>query len=442
MVIGGNLYDGNDYLTGAAFVYREIPPWWVQEAVLLASDGQTDDLFGTSVAVNDDCLVVGAPGVNGAGGQDYGAIYVYHRDGAAWTETKIMAPDGAPADKFGRSVSLSGNVVITGADGDDDNGPESGSAYVFRYDGEHWNLEAKILASDGEEDDEFGVSVALCGAVAVVGADADFDNGPFAGSAYVFRCQPETSEWEEETKLLASDGQALDFFGRSVTIGGKRIIVGSPQSYSGRPGAAYIYSQEQGHWIEEQKLRAHDGQPDDRFGQAVAIKGDLAAVGVPKDDNSGEDSGVAHVYRFDPDTSRWVELARVRASPGAAGDYFGWSAAVSDPFVMIGAFFDDDNGIDAGALYVFDLDGDDCNLNGICDARDIADGDSNDVNGNAVPDECDVDVNGDGVVGILDFLQLLAAWGLCDECADCPEDFDGDCLVGATDFLMLLANWG
>ena len=441
MVVGAAFYDGNDYLTGAALVYRDNPPWWVQETLLLASDGQTDDLFGTSVALNENFLVVGAPGVDGAGGQDYGAVYVYQFDGAVWVETKIMSPDGAPADKFGRSVSLSGNAVITGADGDDDNGPESGSAYIFRHDGERWNLEAKVLASDGEDDDDFGAAVSLDGEIAVVGAMADFDNGPLAGAAYVFRHNPDTSHWKQEAKLLASDGQVLDFFGASVAISEKRAMVGAPQNYSGLPGAVYIFRNEGERWSQEQKLTATDGQPGDQFGRVVTLNSDKAVVGAPKRYDEYTTEGEAYVYQLDIDASQWSEIANVHASDGTAGNHFGWSTAIRGHRTMIGAWFDDENGTDAGALYVFDLDRDDCNLNGICDVRDIADGDSNDVNGNAVPDECDVDINGDGVVDVLDFLQLLAAWGLCEECAACPEDFDSDCLVGVTDFLMLLANW-
>jgi hypothetical protein len=203
----------------------------------------------------------------------------------------------------------------------------------------------------------------------------------------------------------------------------------------------YVFRNEGERWIQEQKLTATDGQPGDQFGRAVTLNGDKAVVGAPKRYDEYTAEGEAHVYQLDIDASQWIEIANVHASDGTGGNHFGWSAAIRDHRTMIGAWFDDENGTDAGALYVFDLDRDDCNLNGICDVRDIADGDSNDVNGNAVPDECDVDVNGDGVVGVLDFLQLLAAWGLCEECADCPEDFDSDCLVGVTDFLMLLANW-
>ena len=440
MVVGAIFFDGNDFSTGSAYIYRAESPNWFQDTVLFTSDGQPDDLFGNSVATDGDVVVVGAPGVDGET-QDYGAIFIYRFDGSIWVETKITASDGANNDKFGRSVALSGNVVITGSDGDDDNGLGSGSAYIYRYDGRSWMEEAKILASDGAANDEFGVSVSIDGDIAVVGADGQNENGMIAGAAYVYRYDPARSRWVEEAKLLASDGQSFDFFGHSVAISGNHILVGAPQFFSGRPGAAYVYEHNGLQWNEQARVCAVDGALEDQFGRTVAIHEDTAVVGVWQDDDNGEESGSAYVYRFVSGSSTWVEQAKVLASDGSAGDQFGASVSLFRGVVAVGTVRDDDNGIDSGSAYIFSLDGRDCNLNGICDSRDIIDGGSNDANGNMVPDECDADLDGDGVVGILDFLQLLAAWGSCAACNDCPEDLDGDCTVGITDFLTLLANW-
>jgi hypothetical protein len=113
-----------------------------------------------------------------------------------------------------------------------------------------------------------------------------------------------------------------------------------------------------------------------------------------------------------------------------------------DNWVAFGAPLDDDGGTDSGSVYEFELDGADCNRNGICDTEDINAASSSDANGNEIPDECDVDYDGDGLVGIVDVLWLLAAWGGCEECTDCPLDFDGDCEVGYTEFLVVLGHWG
>ena len=130
--------------------------------------------------------------------------------------------DGAELVGFGRSVSVSGDLALVGASGDDDAGSNSGSAYVFRVDGSEWFEEAKLVASDAAGGDRFGISVALCGDVALVGAHEDDDADSHSGSAYVFRFDGTT--WVEEQKL--TDGEQSDEFGRSVSVCGEVALVG------------------------------------------------------------------------------------------------------------------------------------------------------------------------------------------------------------------------
>ena len=267
------MYDGNESFTGAAYIYRDAPPNWREETILFTSDGQQGDQFGNSVATDGELVVVGAPAVDGPkpADQDFGAVYIYRLDGLIWVETEVTASDGAHHDKFGRSVSVSGDVLITGADEDDDNGIGSGSAYIYRYDGQSWIEEAKILASDGAAGDNFGTTVSIDGDTAVVGADTETENGMYAGAAYVYRYDKDASEWVEEAKLLASNGQSLDFFGHSVAISGSHIIVGAPQNFNGMPGAAYIYQHNGSQWSQQAVVRATDGVVADHFGISVAI---------------------------------------------------------------------------------------------------------------------------------------------------------------------------
>jgi ribonuclease BN (tRNA processing enzyme) len=150
---------------------------------------------------------------------------------ADFEETKVTASDGASADQFGKSVAVSGDTAVVGAFFDDDNGTDSGSAYVFRYDGSDWAEEAKVTASDGVADDDFGFSVAISGDTAVVGAPQDDDNGSSSGSAYVFRY--DGSDWAEETKLTASDGVADDRFGNSIAVSGDSTSATTRSATSG-----------------------------------------------------------------------------------------------------------------------------------------------------------------------------------------------------------------
>ena len=128
-------------------------------------------------------------------------------------------------DNFGDSVAIAGDTIVVGAPGDDDNGSDSGSAYVFTRTGTTWTEQAKLTASDGAADDYFGSSVAIAGDTIVVGASGDDDEWQCSGSAYVFTRTGTT--WTEQAKLTASDGAANDHFGGSVAIAGDTIVVGS-----------------------------------------------------------------------------------------------------------------------------------------------------------------------------------------------------------------------
>jgi hypothetical protein len=343
--------------TGASFAQ---PP---EEFKIPASDGAAVDYFGYSVSISGDVAIVGAVGDDDKGSSS-GSAYVYRWDGVSWIEeAKLTASDGARSDQFGYSVSISGDVAIVGAVGDDDKGSRSGSAYVFRFDGDSWGEEhAKLTASDGAGGDQFGVSVSISGDVVIVGAHFDADAGFRSGSAYVFRFDETKLEdsWVQEDKLTASDGAARDNFGVCVSISGDVAIVGS--RYAGfRSGSAYVFrfdeTKLEDSWVQEDKLTASDGAGGDYFGVSVSISGDVAIVGASGDDDNGGGSGSAYVYRRDPVSLSWMEEAKLTASDGAGGDWFGYSVSISGDAAIVGAFLDDDNGSASGSAYVFGLAG-------------------------------------------------------------------------------------
>jgi len=227
---------------------------------------------------------------------------------------KLLASDGAQDDWFGYSVSVSGDTTVIGAYRDDDNGSDSGSAYIFRFNGSNWVQEAKLLASDGAANDYFGISVGISGDTAVIGASN--------GSAYIFRFNG--SSWVQESKLLASDGA----LGQSVGISGDAAVIGaSGDDDNGEySGSAYIFRFNGSNWIEEAKLLASDGAAHDSFGISVGIWGDTAVIGAVGDDDNGNDSGSSYIFRFNG--SSWVQEAKLLASDGAEDDYFGWSVGI------------------------------------------------------------------------------------------------------------------
>ena len=374
-VVGARDADNPDTNSGSAYVYRFVGSTWIEEQELTASDGAAGDEFGNWISVSGDVCVVGAirhDNVNTDAGSAY--VYRFNGMTWV-EEQKLTANDAAAFDAFGKSVSVRGDVVVVGAFHDDDACPgdpdcNSGSAYVYRYDATMltWVEEQKLTASDGAAVDQFGVSVAVSGDVCVVGAFSDdgLAGNDDSGSAYVYRFNGST--WVEEQKLTASDGEAFDIFGWSVSVSGDVVVVGVQQEDSAgtNSGSAYVYRYDATMltWVEEQKLTASDGAAFDTFGFSVSVSGDFAVVGAVQHDSAGDDSGSAYVYHFDG--LKWIEKQKLTASDGAAFDKFG-RVSVSDEVCVVGAREDDDAGPDSGSVYVFRLTGDSDFMRGDCD---------------------------------------------------------------------------
>jgi hypothetical protein len=312
-IVGAYLDDDNGSDSGSAYIFSRNHGGtdnWGEVKKLLASDGAAYKHFGWSVSIIGDTAIVGAWGDNDSG-HSAGSSYIFSRNHGGtdnWGEvTKLLASDGAAGDYFGYSVSISGDSSIVGAYGDDDNGDYSGSAYIFSRDyggANTWGEVTKLLASDGAAEDYFGYSVSISGDTAIVGARVDDDNGTDSGSAYIFsRDHGGTDNWGEVTKLLASDGFDNDYFGTSVSISGDTAIVGAhgDDDNGGLSGSAYIFSRNHGgtdNWGEVTKLLASDGAIEDWFGRSVSISGDTAIVGAHKDDDNGENSGSAYIFSY------------------------------------------------------------------------------------------------------------------------------------------------
>ncbi len=274
---------------------------------------------------------------------------------------KLTASDAAGGDNFGWSVSVSGDVAVIGALFDDDAGTSSGSAYVYRYDppSGDWIEDAKLTASGAAAGDRFGISVSVSGDLAVIGAYGNGDAGGSSGSAYVYRYDPPSGDWIEDAKLTASDAAAGDHFGISVSVSGDLAVIGAfrDDDAGSESGSVYVYRYDppSGDWIEEAKLTASDAAAVDLFGRSVSVSGDMAVIGAPFHDDGGVDSGSAYVYRFDPPSGGWIEEAKLTASDAAAGDVFGISVSLSGDLTVIGSSWDNDAGSNSGSAYVFDL---------------------------------------------------------------------------------------
>jgi hypothetical protein len=230
-----NDYD-NGNGSGSAYIFRYDGGEWVQEQKLTASDADFWDNFGVCVSMKPDICLVGA----WRNDSEAGAAYVFRYSEPNWVqEAKLVAFDRAEYDWFGKSVAIEGNLCIVGSVGDGDDGDQSGSAYVFRFDGADWIHEAKLTASDADAFDVFGESVALYSNVCLVGAYRDSDEGWYTGSAYIFRFVD--PNWVEEDKLTAFDAGSNDYFGESVSLDSGNAVIGA-DGKDADTGAAYVYA--------------------------------------------------------------------------------------------------------------------------------------------------------------------------------------------------------
>jgi hypothetical protein len=310
------------------------------ENKITASDGVASDRFGNSVAVGNSRIVVGAYFDDDNDGNS-GSAYIFDLDGTQLA--KITASDGASGDNFGKSVAIGNGRIVVGANGDDDNASNSGSAYIFDLAGTQL---AKITASDGADSNQFGYSVAVGNGRIVVGALYDDDNGSNSGSAYIFNL-----DGTQLAKITASDGAANDNFGYSVAVGNGRIVVGAyNDTVDGSTGSAYIFDLA---GTQLAKITASDGAANDNFGTSVAIGSARIVVGA-SGDYDNRSTGSAYIFDLDG-----TQLAKITASDGADSDNFGNSVAVGNSRIVVGAYFDDEAGdaSDSGSVYIFDLDG-------------------------------------------------------------------------------------
>lgn len=313
------------------------------ETKLIAADGARLDYFGYSVALSGDTAIVGAYGDDDTRNFS-GSAYLF--DATTGKQTgKLNASDPFANDFFGYSVALSGDTAIVGAYRDDDNGHNSGSAYLF--DATTGAQRAKLTASDGGINHHFGYSVAISGDTAIVGAWADRENGHSSGAAYLF----DATMGAQTAKLTASDGAAFDQFGRSVAISGDTAIAGAwgDDDNGTWSGSAYLFDATTGK--QTFKLTASDGAADHRFGVSVAVSGDTAIVGASYGvDDNGTDSGAAYLF----DATTGDQIAKLTAPDGKARDFFGYSVAIFDGVAAVGAYGADVAGLFTGVAYLFD----------------------------------------------------------------------------------------
>ena len=398
--------------SGAAFVFQDDGTGnWNQVTALEPLTPDIGGEFGRSVAISGDVIIVGASRDDAE--EDLGgAAYLFERNEGGpdnWGQViRLIPTEVDEIDQFGFSVDIEGDWAVVGAPGDDDAGGNSGAAYVYQRVGGVWTFHDKLVPGLISIFAEFGWSVGISGDTIVCGTRRDDTLVNNGGSAFIF--QRVGNEWQSVQKIYSDDLENDDWFGQDVAIDGDVVVAGArnEDELGNNAGAAYIFERNKGgpdNWGQVQKLLADDGAFGDLFGETVHVEGDLVIVGAP---NANNDSGEAYFYsRGD---GSWPLIDGFMGKGVGGDDRFGRSVALGSGLAIIGATGDDDNGSSAGAAYIFTAD-----------------------------PPCAADLTGDGVVDTADLLALLGDWGFCGVCA---ADLTDDNVVDTADLLNLLGQWG
>ena len=322
----------------------------ISEFKITASDGEAFDLFGQSASIDGDYAIVGA-NQNDVSGSNSGSAYIFKRNGNEWIEeTRLSASDGSEGDMFGRSVAIDGEYAVIGTY---PGVSSKGAAYIFKKEGTSWTQQAKLTAADGQNGDFFGYTVAIDGEYAAVSGHGYDGVGSNSGSVYIFK--RDGTSWSEQAKLTASDAADSDIFGRHISIDGDSVLIGAFQDdvNGNASGSAYLFQREGVSWTEQAKLTASDGGELDNFGERVSLSGDYAAITAMGDDDKG--SGAGAVYIFKRENTTWTQQTKLTASDGVSGDYFGYSISINGDHLLIGSYSDNGNGAKSGSVYIFEL---------------------------------------------------------------------------------------
>ena len=322
----------------------------------IGSTIKNQDQFAYALALEGTTAIAGAFKSDDAAGES-GSAYVFEYDGYGWTETAILfASDGQPFDHLGWDVDIDPDnlVAVAGAPDDDDLGSNSGSAYVF-FDNpmSGWEEYQKVLPNDASANDQFGFSVAVRNTTLIVGAPGH-GNG---GAVYVFERQ--AGNWNQVQKLVPGDLTPGSSFGFSLAFDGVTLAIGANRWSSptiDRVGKAYVYTRSGGtQWALEDTVVAHDGKLDDHFASAITLDRDRMIVGAVDDDDQGfsnnSNSGVA--FHFTRTRGQWGFEEKVK--PPVTSHGFSTSLEMEDDWLVVGSFLDKEIGMDAGAGHVFEL---------------------------------------------------------------------------------------
>ena len=362
LVIGAPSADTSGFQdSGRAYVYTKENHHFELAQELVASNPSSKVYFGVAVAVLGDTIAIGAPYTSDDKATQNGSVYIFTRNNNdnKYHETQILtASDGQDMDWFGWSLAMTDDTLVIGAPYDDNGGSQQGSVYIFgKNDNGNWIQQQILWADDAADNDKFGSQLAISGTTIAVGVSDDSDQGALAGSVYIFEKMATT--WRQTQQLYANDGIAGDGFGSSVALQGDTLVVGAnlkERPLPGMSGSAYVFVRSNGVWKQSQTLRASDSTGDPgMFGECVSISENRLVIGDSEMGMPGsQQSGHAYVFEFDG--TAWRQSLKLKPSDPSEDHRFGRIVNISGETVVVSAFLDSDGGSEkSGSTYVYEM---------------------------------------------------------------------------------------
>jgi len=365
IVIGAEYEDTGASKAGSAYLFKKLNNGSiVQTAKINPSDPQENDFFGSSVAISNNLIVIGAYGKD-TPESDAGSAYLFRIESNGTSVTQLaqfQADDANSDDFFGYSVAIDGDNIVVGAQGQDSAGSGSGRAYLFRRLANNSVQQINTIQHLNSNDyDGFGYTVSISGDYIAVSANEWNRDVAYAGSVYLFKMLLDGLSIEEITKLKLENPRSYDHFGDALSISGEFILVGAygEDSFGDRAGSAYLYKKS----ADDSSVRllsqiiASDTQAGDNFGYSVALKDRLFVIGARNEDTLAGNSGSAYIFELDNDNTP-IEITKIRATDAESEDAFGSSVAIDNNLTAVGAYREDTNGIGAGSVYIYHTDED------------------------------------------------------------------------------------
>jgi hypothetical protein len=336
---------------GAVYVYRYDGQSWTEQQILTI-EGMPNDGLGFPLVADGEHLLVGAQLADRDGFVDVGRAYVFVLDGDTWVrQAELVPPRPESEGRFGGALALYEDRLLVGAPREDDGDVNTGAAYVYRREGQTWVQEARLVVDGVGRDHRFGASVALGDGIAFVGA---VRSSAHRGFVYVLERQADA--WQL-TQTLTSPHDDTRAFGRDLSYEAGRLVVGDALDNHEGPatGAAYVYERVNGSWQEQARLESGAATSDDYFGDVLVQAGPYLATSTRYlCQRAGCDLGT--VYLFEEDRAAWRAIQSWTAVE-AQTEGFGIDAAFSNGFLYVGAFTDDEQAEDAGAVFAYRLEG-------------------------------------------------------------------------------------